>query len=138
MPSKYDDYYDIRAENRNMFAKCLQDGCTYTYKWDSHKSNYPLRTHLQNKHKDVFKKLDDLEQKELASKQNLFAGSRQLSLTQCFNAEEKQLVAPTVKRKHSNEMSDQPRVDKMLNKPCSSTTDCISGRKCRGIPLKCI
>ncbi|KAI1702299.1 zinc finger BED domain-containing protein 4 [Ditylenchus destructor] len=114
MPSKYDTYFDIRAENRNMVAKCLQEGCNYTYKWDSHKSNYSLRTHLQNNHKDVFQKLVELEKKESATKQNLFTGSKQLSLTQCFKAEEKQLLATTVKRKRSNEMSEQPRVDKML------------------------
>ncbi|KAI1700038.1 hypothetical protein DdX_16949 [Ditylenchus destructor] len=86
--------------------------CNYTYKWDSHKSNYSLRTHLQHNHKEVFQKLVELEKS--ATKQNHFTGSKQLSLTQCFNAEEKQLVATTVKRKHSNEMSEQPRVDKML------------------------
>ncbi|KAI1698950.1 hypothetical protein DdX_17610 [Ditylenchus destructor] len=57
MPSKYDTYFDIRSENRNMVAKCLQEGCNYTYKWDSHKSNYSLRTHLQHNHKEVFQKL---------------------------------------------------------------------------------
>ncbi|KAI1706593.1 hypothetical protein Ddc_15224 [Ditylenchus destructor] len=106
MPSKYDDYYDIRAEHRNMIAKCLQDGCTYTYKWDSHKSNFSLRKHLENNHPDVFKKLDESEKKDASSKQNLFARSKQLSLTQCFNAEEKQLMAPTVSNLHSHKFAN--------------------------------